>query len=558
MELAEKLAWLGEGNPQFWRECKGRLKPINGIAILVSSLVAQILVYIYFSNRLPDSVSYRGTIATSRYCTGGNADGYSLLHTCIRDLNGDFIIFKQLWWLDISRCLSYGLVVSLLVLGTYSLILDLTKEENQGTLNFIRLSPQSAKAIFLGKLLGVPILLYLGVLAAIPLHTIASLRAGIPLGLILAFYAVLGASCVFFYHLALVIALSSAKISNFAAALVSSGIAMYLCLSSLFSSNDPNPFHWLALFNPLWSFSYLVKSTFIPEETHRYYGLATNNLLWYNEPVFRCATIGIMLIILHYGFWSYWLSQAIYRRFTNPLSPFLGKVQSYWITGVFTIIGLGFVLSLSTKYDYDYDYLRQNFGVFQVFCFVFIMLLTLAISPRRQHLLDWSRYHHQHLLRSLIVGEKSPGTVAIALNLLIIVLMVVPAILASPLQGHKLATLFSFLAGINMTLIYAVLTQWILMGRRVKQGLIALGITGGLTLLPLVLLAVLATMSGNTHSISWLFSVVPSLAGKNIPFPGFAWAIFTQWIGLTFLGLGMGKQLRKAGMSTTKALMGNS
>jgi len=134
----------------------------------------------------------------------------------------------------------------------------------------------------------------------------------------------------------------------------------------------------------------------------------------------------------------------------------------------------------------------------------------------------------------------------------------VPAILASPLQGHKLTTLFSFLTGINMTLIYAVLTQWILMGRRVKQGLMALGITGGLTLLPILLLAVLATMSGNTHSITWLFSVVPSLAGKNIPFSGFALAIFTQWIGLTFLGLGMGKQLRKAGMSTTKALMGNS
>ena len=52
------------------------------------------------------------------------------------------------------------MLVALLVMGTYLLIADLSREERRGTLNFIRMSPESAKNILLGKLLGVPILVY--------------------------------------------------------------------------------------------------------------------------------------------------------------------------------------------------------------------------------------------------------------------------------------------------------------------------------------------------------------------------------------------------------------
>lgn len=78
---------------------------------------------------------------------------------------------------------------------------DLSKEVKRGTLNFIRLSPQSATNIFMGKILGVPILLYLFGLVAFPLHFFAALSAKIPLLLILSFYLVLAFSCLFFFLL---------------------------------------------------------------------------------------------------------------------------------------------------------------------------------------------------------------------------------------------------------------------------------------------------------------------------------------------------------------------
>ena len=50
------------------------------------------------------------------------------------------------------------------------MINDLAKEEQRGTLNFIRLSPQTEQSILFGKMLGVPSLVYLFIILSIPLH----------------------------------------------------------------------------------------------------------------------------------------------------------------------------------------------------------------------------------------------------------------------------------------------------------------------------------------------------------------------------------------------------
>jgi ABC-type Na+ efflux pump permease subunit len=78
-------------------------------------------------------------------------------------------------------------IFALIVIGTYLLISDLAHEERRGTLNFIRLSPQSPENILVGKLLGVPILLYLVAVLAVPLHLWAGLAAQISLMRILSF-----------------------------------------------------------------------------------------------------------------------------------------------------------------------------------------------------------------------------------------------------------------------------------------------------------------------------------------------------------------------------------
>jgi ABC-type Na+ efflux pump permease subunit len=83
--------------------------------------------------------------------------------------------------------------------GTYLLVSDLATEKNNGTLNFIRFSPQSTQSVLIGKMLGVPIALYITVLCALPLHLWAGLAGQIPLGRIVTFYGVLVAGCFLFY-----------------------------------------------------------------------------------------------------------------------------------------------------------------------------------------------------------------------------------------------------------------------------------------------------------------------------------------------------------------------
>ena len=100
------------------------------------------------------------------------------------------------------QSLSIIFLFTLLIAGTYLIINDLSQEERKGTLNFIRLSPQSETSIFTGKMLGVPALIYLVFIAAIPFHLFTGISGNIPIVNILFFYLTLVATCTFFYSLA--------------------------------------------------------------------------------------------------------------------------------------------------------------------------------------------------------------------------------------------------------------------------------------------------------------------------------------------------------------------
>src|SRR4028119_2018242 len=161
---------IGNWNPQLFREIKGRLIRSNMAIVSAVSLSAQLLLLMYF---------------------------------------------KAMLWLGIFTFLSIFSVLALLVAGTYMLVSDLDKEERRGTLNFIRLSPQSAKTIFLGKVIGVPILLYLAAILTVPLHLYAGLAAQIPLNEILCFYIAVAASCALFYSGAMLFGLTSSWLGGF-------------------------------------------------------------------------------------------------------------------------------------------------------------------------------------------------------------------------------------------------------------------------------------------------------------------------------------------------------
>jgi hypothetical protein len=558
MQLTAIVDRLGENNPQWWREVKGRCKPVNIALVAAISLVGQIFIYLYFQTLLPPGLQRFPSKVVNRYCTGDSAYQERLgSFNCIKDFNGDFIIFHQLWWLDMFRVLSYIIVIALLALGVYLLIIDLRKEESRGTLNFICLSPESSANILLGKLLGVPILVYLAVLLALPLHLRAGLGAGIPLGLLLGFYGVIIASCAFFYQVALVIALSTAKISNIFGALASAAVGVYLWGFSFLPMYSVNTLHWLAFFNPLLLLSPLVKSSLIPKNTHLYYNVdgQVTNFLWYNQPILQYTAVALLGAILHYGLWNYWLGKALNRRLTNPHSPFLRKEQSYWITIAFTTVGLGFVLSVSRQQSNQE--LFTNFALLQALAFVFILSLTVAMSPRRQHLIDWVRYTQKGWWQDLISGEKSPSTVAVGINVLLILAITLPAVLFSPLKQYKLATLLAFLAIANMAFIYGLLIQWLLMSKKVQQGVSALGIVAGFAFTSTLAAAMLSGANWGTHGFFLLFTFIPSVAASGLGTGAIAFGLVSQWVGMIAMGAGMTKRLQKAGISHTKALNDN-
>src|SRR4028118_2315184 len=179
---------IGNWNPQLFREIKGRLNRGNMAIVSALSLSAQLLLLMYFS---------------------------------------------AMWWLGIFTFLSIFSVLALLVAGTYLLVSDLENEERRGTLNFIRLSPQSAKTIFLGKVIGVPILLYLVIMLVVPLHLYAGLAAQIPLNEILCFYIAVAASCALFYSSAMLFGLTTSWLGGFQPWLASATVSVVFWISTL-------------------------------------------------------------------------------------------------------------------------------------------------------------------------------------------------------------------------------------------------------------------------------------------------------------------------------------
>ncbi len=179
---------LGDLNPQVFRELKGRLKPRNVLITVAISLVGQLLLLMSLASQLPVVKDLKPV--HNRYCHGYAKEYHNPL--CVPDSLGDFQINWQLWWQDVFIWLSMIGIFALLVVGTYLLLSDLSKEESRGTLNFLRLTPQSSQSILGGKLLGVPVLLYLAAVLALPLHLWSTVAGNISLIKIFCFYLVLG------------------------------------------------------------------------------------------------------------------------------------------------------------------------------------------------------------------------------------------------------------------------------------------------------------------------------------------------------------------------------
>ncbi|MFM7408875.1 MAG: ABC transporter permease [Cuspidothrix sp.] len=554
--LLNSIDRVGELNPQLFRELKGRLKGFNLIISMGSSLLLQLIVFLFQFREFPDENYY----LRATYCTLGKvyekqeqalyqqqhalnqkianyqqiklADPSIIpnLKTQLNQVDNELDNLRnylaknvcpldqidwQLWWRDhweyIFLTFSVIFIFTLLVGGTYLLISDLSKEEQRGTLNFIRLSPQTETSILTGKILGVPSLIYLFVLTAIPLHFWAGHSANIATSYILSYYTILAGSCAFFYSAALLFGLVSRWFSTFQPWLGSGALLVFLFMTMTMVSSYGefnNPLTWIRFFAPWDITNYLFPNLF-----RSYQDSSINKLEFFFLPIGKSFITIVSFHLVNYGICSYGIWQAMKRCFRNADSTILSKGQSYLFVGFAQIMFLGLTIpGVDNKYDVGMIFLTSLFN------FVLVLALTIILSPHRQTIQDWARYRHQNhrnksLLEDLVFGEKSPAIVAIAINLLIASIPTMIWIVFSPDDFYnqnidKSKVILAMILALSLMLIYATIAQLMLLMKNPKRYVWAVGTVGVAMFLPLIILSVLG-ISPSENPTLWLFSSFP-------------------------------------------------
>jgi hypothetical protein len=512
---------LGDWNPQFFREFKGRLKPRNLAITFSTSLLIQLVVLSYFWYALPNTDGYSHS---NPYCTGEVE--YSD-YLCINDSLGNVIVNWQRWWGDLFQLLSWVLPFIVLIAGVYMLISDLGKEERRGTFNFIRLSPQSSQSILLGKVLGVPVVPYVAVLLAIPLHLVAAIGAGIPADMVLSIYLLMGAAASCYFTGALLFAFLGGFQGWIGAVIV-----------------------WFSftLFFQFWQLSRFPN--FLPFVPSKYFGL----------PVSSHLGLAMAFALITFGTATYWLWQAANRRFRKPDSTLLSKQQSYLVTACFEVWLLGFLIR-----DRMYFTPLNDFAWVAFVNLVWFVILMAALMPQRQMLLDWVRYRRERvstgkkfwsrsILKDLIWGEKSPALLAIGLNLLIAAAIFTPWIVTWADSTQQLQALAAIVLASLFVLICAAIGQLFMFAKSPKRIVWASGTIAALIFVPPTILFALSLYPSQVPA-AWLFSAFALTALGNTSITMVFTSCLTHLGILTLLTTRLSRQLRKAGESETKALL---
>ncbi len=567
--FSQVISNIGEYNPQLFRELKGKLKVRNLAIATVISLIGQGLVYLVYQAALPHSLTQPDH--TNRYCIGNfpgeipveNDYYYNQNNFCARDALGNFNINWELWNLDIFICLSIAAIFILILAGSYLLITDISNEEERGTFNFIRLTPQAAQNIFLGKIIGVPVLVYFVCLLALPWHFFSGLSATIPLSLILSFYPVLIISSVFFYHIALFYTSFDLGLGNFKAWLASSFLflILYLITGFTFGVDEVlhNAFDWPLMFSPATALIYLVNATNVSNVADYLDIKLLNDLNWFNLHIWQNPVTGIAFMIASCLICTYWLGQGIKQRFYNPYSPALTKKQSYLLTAIVTIILLGFTMKWGSEKVYS-ENIFNKVAILLCLNFFFCLILSAILAPARQSLQDWSRYHHQtnkkrrNLWRQLIFAENSPSILAVAINFAIASIISLPALFLFTESRYVSYLLFGLVLQFGLVVIFATIIQMMLILKTKKRTLFA-----AITLLSLILCPIIISgifqLAPTTHPNVWLFSVAPMFAIEKATSSVILMSAIAQWVTILVLNLQTIKTLGKLGQSHTKELL---
>jgi len=488
--LADRLLnAIGNVNPQLLRELKGQLKTRNLSLALGLSLLAQALLYVLFSASLPPTdAPFRPEHHT--YCLND-----STAYGCLFDANGVIQIDWLAWHSNFSHTLGAGLITILILGGVYQLIANYAKERQTGTLDFLRLTPQTGDRIFLGKILGVPAMVYLAVLAAIPLHAVMTLLSGYTvLNLALFYVSVIEIAVLFFCGAMLIACLGNNQ----------------AWLGVLLSS--------LVLY-PAIALLYVLFA--IPEEFFGELATSSRVFQWWILPLGQSRFALMSFCWAWTGIGIYWIWQALGRLFRNPHATLLSKTQSYWLTAEVTLFWLGFVAKTPSLGRIDWEPMLYFLSMFYL---IVTIVLNVMLMPRRQSVQDWARYHHVHLAEEstakgshrsrrslwvdLLVGEKSPPRLALALQLVVacgICLAWTIGMRAYWTEAMGWRSIGVILAAFASMLLFSSLLQHILHWKLQQRYSIMLGVFFAMFIVPPIVLSVLAVSVFEATNLWTLF-----------------------------------------------------
>lgn len=531
------------------REIKGRFKPAKIGLSIVGSLLIQGLVLLSFLFELPTPTSQNynpycyPSFMYSRTSEPWLNDYRNL--DCLKDASGNLLIGWPLWWEHICQTLSAIAITVLIIGGLFLLIENIAKEQKKGTLNFIRLSPQTGYKIIIGKLLGVPSLVYVGVAVMIPLHGFAAIQGGYFLGDLLSFYGVVSVSLLTVYLIGVLYAIKGGQ----------QALVFGVALGGMFSSS------YLPILRELFP-----QNNFVGQ---------TNEGIWWGlslaeKPIYFQGFVIFSFLILN----SY-LFKIIERAYQKPYATLLTKKQSYSLGIVANLYALGFWLS---SFNPTQSFINDGEAVdlltaYGIFLLPVFLTLALSLSPNRQTLQDWARYRHtlvpetgqpRYSLRAdLIWGEKSPSVVAIGIHILMSIMTLAVAIASwnSPdgiwdSSGKLLAILGLFIVG-GWLWIYSIVIQWLFLSKLSKQRLLVPLVLGAVMGLPPLVLLVLGYHGADSFPY-WLmfgFGTSPFLITNPDVFPVAISTLLGQALIITMSLRLFSRQLKRVGQSELKQLM---
>ncbi len=475
------LDQIGNLNPQLLRELKGRLTWRNILIVGALSIVAQVLVFLWFYGQLPTPEAYQ----YNPYC--GHMVGGEFIQGCTENVSAKtFAIDWMLWWQHFAQALHTCIPFVLMLSGTYFLLSDLQNEERQGTLDFVRLSPRSASSILLGKILGVPILVYCAIASLLPLHIFVTSRAG-NLSFLPSFYMMLAAGSYLIFSFTLLFGFFSKSTLKRSAQALGVTIFYVLMVGAIFV---PGYIMWNS--ETVWKTLLTAPILYITSPDSSWF--------WFSLPISNNTAIAHLFTLLNIAILNGWVWQGLARCFHQPSTTILHKRQSYGL--VFYLQSLVLGLSFQTYVSKGTD-APQAFGTVLlpiVLNLLIFLPLAAILSPQRQTVMDWARYRHTQsprssLLKDLLFHDHSPAGLAMMVNLAIAgILWLGISVFGQERiwHGTQLSAILVLMSLITIAL-YAAIMQWLVIQKTSKRNFIAIALITILLLIPPAFAALLSS-----------------------------------------------------------------